>query len=102
MENAVFDPVLTQTLANRLHAKSRTVIVKYTLISALLFSIAFYFSPLVGISIGLAPTKALGLGLLIGVVLGFVIGQRKSYQFRLAVQLVLCQLQIEKNTRIEK
>ena len=99
MENAVYDADLAQTLANRLHAKAKTVVVKYTIFGAVLFSALFYFAPGFGFSFGLVPTKSLGVGLLIGVVLGFALGQKKAYQLKLAVQLILCQLQTEKNTR---
>lgn len=99
MENALYDADLAQHLVNRLHAKSKLIVVKYTLVSAILFSAAFYFAPSFGYSFGLVPIKLLGIGLLIGVVLGFALGQRKSHKMKLAVQLALCQLQIEKSLR---
>ncbi len=102
MENALYDIALLQKLANRLNRQSKTVVVRYTVVSALLFSVVFYYSTAMGqISINtlnLAPVKSLGVGLLIGVVLGFALGQKKSFQLRLAAQLALCQIQIEKNT----
>lgn len=103
MENAVYDAALIQSLANRLYSQSRIVVIKYTVVSAFLFSTIFYFAASPGHNFvdlfGLAPTKALGVGLLIGVVLGFLLGQRKSYQLVMQAQIALCQLQIEKNTR---
>jgi len=99
MENAHYDADKAQHLVNRLHAKSKLVIVKYTLVSAILFSAAFYFAPGFGYSFGLPPIRLLGIGLLTGVVLGFVLGQHQSRKMKLAVQLALCQLQIEKNLR---
>lgn len=103
MENVVYDAVLTQSLANRLYSQARFVVVKYTVIGAVLFSGIFYFAAFAVNSssyiFGLAPTKSLGVGLLIGVVCGFILGQKKSYQLNLAAQLALCQVQIEKNTR---
>lgn len=77
--------------------------VKYTIIGATLLSAIFYFAASLGHNtvdvFAVAPTKSLGVGLLIGVVLGFVLGQRRSYQLTLQLQIALCQLQIEKNTR---
>lgn len=103
MENAVYDAALIQSLANRLYSQSRIVVINYTVIGAFLFSAIFYFAASPGRNFvdlfGLAPTKALGVGLLIGVVLGFMLGQRKSYQLVMQAQIALCQLQIEKNTR---
>jgi hypothetical protein len=103
MENAVYDAAFMQNLANRFYSQSKTVVVKYTIIGATLFSAIFYFAASLGHNavdiFAVAPTKSLGVGLLIGVVLGFVLGQRKSYQLTLQAQIALCQLQIEKNTR---
>jgi hypothetical protein len=103
MDNAVYDAALIQSLANRLYSQSKIVVVKYTLIGAALFSAIFYYAASLGHNavdiFALAPTKSLGVGLLIGVVLGFVLGQKKSYQLTLQAQTALCQLQIEKNTR---
>ena len=100
MQNAVFDPALIQSLANRLYTQSRMVVIWYTLFGAVLFSFIFYFATSIGHSpvefFGLVPIKSMGVGLLIGVVLGFVSGQKKSYQLKLTAQLALCQLQIEK------
>jgi len=102
MENAVYDIAILQKMANRLYWQSKMVVVWYTLINALLFSAVFYYSASIGqianSYLGLAPVKSLGVGLLIGVVLGFVLGQRKSFRLRMEAQLALCQIQIEKNT----
>jgi len=106
MEHAVYDAQLLQNLANRLNSQSRSVVLSYTISAAILFSAIFYFvasvgHPAIGF-ISLAPVKSLGVGLLVGVVLGFVWGQRKSYRLKLAVQLALCQIQIENNTRASR
>ena len=102
MENAVYDIAVLQKLANRLDRQSKTVVVIYTIISASLFSAIFYYAAsmgeIVNSYINLAPIKSLGIGLLIGVVIGFIVGQRKSSQLKLSSQLALCQIQIEKNT----
>jgi hypothetical protein len=103
MENAVYDALLMQSLANRFNSQAKIVVVKYTIIGATLFSAVFYFAASLGHNtvdiFTVAPTKSLGVGLLIGVVVGFILGQRKSYQLTLQAQIALCQLQIEKNTR---
>lgn len=102
MKNAVYDIALLQKLANRLDRQSKMVVVIYTFISAMLFSAIFYYSAsmgqIVNSYLNLTPVKSLGIGLLIGVVIGFVVGQKKSTQLKLASQLALCQIQIEKNT----
>ena len=99
MEHVIYDVALIQSLANRLYSQSRIVVVKYTVIGAVLLSLIFYFAASIANNSGLTPTKSLGVGLLIGVVLGFMLGQRKSYQFKMEAQLALCQVQIERNTR---
>lgn len=73
--------------------------VKYTVLCAVLFAMIFYFAASIWHIFSLVPTKSLGVGVLIGVVLGFILGQRKSYHLKLEAQLALCQIQIEKNTR---
>lgn len=102
MENAVYDIALLQNMANRLNRQSKSVVVIYTVASAIFFSAIFYYSASMGQIVNsyfnLAPVKSLGIGLLIGVVLGFALGQKKSAQLKLAAQLALCQIQIEKNT----
>lgn len=100
MKHVAYDVALIQSLANRLYSQSRTVVVKYTIIGAVLFSLIFYIAASIEQSSSLAPIKSLGVGLLIGVVLGFMLGQRRSYQFKMEAQLALCQVQIERNTRI--
>jgi len=99
MKHVAYDVALIQSLANRMYSQSRTVVVKYTIIGAVLFSLIFYIAASIEQNSSLAPTKSLGVGLLIGVVLGFMLGQRRSYQFKMEAQLALCQVQIERNTR---
>lgn len=103
MRNALYDSTLTQNLANRLYAEADTVVIRYTVIGAACFAGLFYFGASLGsnaiLSFTLTPNKAVGIGLLLGVVIGFIAGQRKSYRLMLAAQLALCQIQIEKNTR---
>lgn len=103
MGKAVYDSVLAQSLASRLHTDAETVVIKYTVIGAVCFAIIFYFAAMLGpnsiINFNLAPNKSVGIGLLLGVVLGFIAGQRRSYRLMLSAQLALCQIQIERNTR---
>jgi MFS-type transporter involved in bile tolerance (Atg22 family) len=99
MNNARYDAALLQNLANRLQSKSEIVVVSFTLIGAAIFAALFYFSATIWPNvINLAPNKSLGMGLLVGVVLGFIAGQQKSYKLKLVAQLALCQIEIEKNT----
>lgn len=39
---------------------------------------------------------------LLGALIGIAIGQRRSFEYRLQAQTVLCQMQIEQNTRQSK
>ena len=100
MLNAVYDSELIKALSNRLYAQSRVVILKYTLFGAALFALNFYYAASIGHNplefLGLAPIKAIGGGMLIGIVAGFSIGRKQSYLLKLQAQLALCQLQIEK------
>jgi hypothetical protein len=103
MKNALYDSAVTQNLANRLYAEADTVVIRYTIIGAACFAGIFYFGATLSsnaiFSFSLTPNKAVGLGLLLGVVIGFIAGQRKSYHLMLSAQLALCQIQIERNTR---
>jgi len=98
MENPVYDAAIAQRQANRLYFKAKIIVIQYTVISAILFSVIFYYAASYWNTFGLLPTKSLGVGLLIGVVLGVFLGQRKYYQLMREVQLALCLIQIEKNT----
>jgi tetrahydromethanopterin S-methyltransferase subunit C len=101
MPNAAYDPVAAKNLANRLYAEAEAAVITYTVIGAGFFAIIFYFATTAAVYpfSTFAPNKSLGIGLLLGVVLGFIVGQRKSYRLMLAAQLALCQIQIEINTR---
>jgi hypothetical protein len=91
-----YDPVVIQSYADRLYLKARVIIFLWTLAGALIGGAA-------GVSIGYPDEqKVLSFGLigavLIGI-LGFLAGSERAFGLKLQVQVVLCQKQIEENTR---
>jgi hypothetical protein len=45
------------------------------------------------------PAVGWAILIIVGTLIGVAIGQRRSFQYRLQAQTVLCQMQIEYNTR---
>ena len=91
-----YDPNVIRQFANALYKRANTIVAVYLIIGII---IGFTIGSLVGA----ANKNITSLGLLIGVFaggsIGYVIGQDKAFFLRLQAQLVLCQVQIEMNTR---
>lgn len=87
---AQYDPQVLQKYADKMYASATMIVVLLALIGAGLGGAAGgALSPKLGWILGA------GLGLVVGVLFGVVAG----FWYKLRAQLVLCQLQIEVNTR---
>lgn len=89
-----YDPTVLQEYAERLYTQARGITAKYALGFGLLCAA-------IGAAVSRAldiPPLTLWLGI-VGAVLGSLVGQSKGFQYRLQAQTVLCQVQIEANTR---
>ncbi len=86
-----FDPTVIQQFADRLYSQARTLVVLYSVLGVLVGSIGAY-------AITRSERLAMIAGGLLGL-LGFAIGQARTFSLRLQAQTALCQVQIEANTR---
>lgn len=92
-----YDAAVIQEFADTLYSDAKTIAVRFTL-----FGFVF------GIGIGYAIANGLGIdgtktGMVVAVaggVLGYMHGQTKAFALRLQAQQALCQVEVEKNTRL--
>jgi len=121
---AQYDANILQTFADRLYAKARWITFKCCLVGVIIGG-ALAFIPLTilesrntqaiierykgtgnGLDVpvpenasgSIIPSIVLVVGLIGGMV-GFAVGRRKSFEYKLQAQLTLCQMQTEFNTR---
>ena len=95
---ASFDPSVIQEFAEALYRRAGTIVFFYAVLVAIL-----------GGGVGLVLGQATGLGpapgalamLVLGALLGAALGRDRAFALRLQAQTALCQVQIEKNTRIK-
>ena len=100
----VYDPKVIEQFAEKLYRKASSFVAGSVVIGAAL-----------GAAVGGVPLTALGeawpipsylglatllLGGLLGAVIGYVIGDTRSFGYRLQAQSALCQLQSERNTAL--
>lgn len=83
-----YDPTVIQKHAEQLYAKANSVIWEYGISGFILGCLGFFFGVGVGSVLLIAFTY-----------IGIHIGVNKSFQIKLQAQTVLCQVQIEENTR---
>lgn len=99
-----FDPTVIERYAQQLYRKSHSVRTGFAFVGAA-----------VGVVFGAAPVSPLGsylpvpgsfgpatilLGGLLGALLGYVVGEGRSFRIQLQAQLMLFQLQLERNTHV--
>jgi predicted lipid-binding transport protein (Tim44 family) len=90
MKSTRYDSTIIQTFADRLYSQADGVVI---------------ICAVIGILVGLGSGYGVGgvVGAIVGSViigaLGFVIGLSIAFQLKLKAQILLCQMQIEKNTR---
>ncbi|MFV8750473.1 hypothetical protein ACNOYE_07965 [Nannocystaceae bacterium ST9] len=92
-----FDPSVIQTHAQRLYTAANAIVAVYTVFGLLCgATLGYGFATLTNVK------ETAPISLVAGLVvagLAFAVGQSKSFAMRLEAQSVLCQLQIEANTR---
>lgn len=95
-----YDPSLIQEAANRLYSAAASIIFTST-----------FFGLIIGTVIGGAiyyfvkpthpdPGIIILIGALLGGIFGYSSGRERAFRLKLEAQKALCQVQIEKNTRI--
>lgn len=90
-----YDPSVLREMAARLDAQATTTIVIWTVVGAVVGAGAL---AVVGLALENVGIGAL-VGLIVGGVLGYMIGEHRALMLRFEAQLALCQVAIEENTR---
>ena len=86
-----FNPDIVQKMADRMYSQARTMVIYAALSGALL-------GGLIGLAVTQKSTFAMVGALFFGL-LGAAIGNSRALTLRVEAQKLLCQLEIEKNTR---
>jgi hypothetical protein len=95
---AVFDPRVIEQFAEALYRRAGTTVLFYALLVGVLGGgLGLY----VGQTTGLGPGSGAAAMLVLGALLGAALGREKAFALRLQAQTALCQVQIERNTRIK-
>lgn len=87
-----YDAKIIEQFALRLYEKARSIIIWSTIASG----IVGYFIGVIIVKSELASYMLLAFG----AANGFYFGTERAFQLKLQAQVALCQVQIEKNTRI--
>ncbi len=100
----VYDPKVIEQFAEKLYRKASSFVAGSVVIGAALGA-AFGAVPLTSLGAAWPIPSYLGfatlmLGGLLGALIGYVIGDTRSFGYRLQAQSALCQLQSERNTAI--
>jgi hypothetical protein len=99
-----YDPKVIEQFAEKLYRKASSFVAGSVVIGASLGA-AFGAAPLTSLGAAWPIPAYLGfatllLGGLVGALIGYVIGDTRSFGYRLQAQSALCQLQSERNTAI--
>jgi hypothetical protein len=99
-----YDPKVIEQFAEKLYRKASSFVAGSVVIGAALGA-AFGAVPLTSLGEPWPIPSYLGfatllLGSLVGAIIGYVIGDTRSFGYRLQAQSALCQLQSERNTAI--
>ena len=86
-----YDEGVIQEFADRLYATADGIIMSHSAIGALLGFLGGYM--IGGGSVGI-------IVMLIGGAIGYWLGMQKAFHLKLQAQLALCQVQIERNSRL--
>jgi hypothetical protein len=97
-----YDPRVIEQFAEKLYRKASAFVAGSVVIGAALGA-AFGAIPLTSLGASWPIPSLFGfatllVGGLVGAVIGYVIGDTRSFGYRLQAQAALCQLQIERNT----
>lgn len=97
---SVYDPKNHQDFIDLLHTRAKRITIVYTLMAAIVgagISVAIgYMKP------GSASLGSIVLWTAVLAFFGFVMGRERSFKMRLQAQELLCQKQIEENTRAKE
>lgn len=99
-----YNPAVLQEYADSLYAKAFWATFKCGVTGAIIgIVLAWVLNGISATRVGLSqtsnPDAAMVVFGLVTTLIGVAIGQRRSFEFRLRAQTVLCQMQIERNTR---
>ena len=94
---AVYDANIIQQFVDRLYRKAQIAVALYTSIGAVIGFIVI-FVPITYFGFSSGYVEGTGGATLLGM-LGFWLGRERTFKLKLRAQLILCQTQIEKNTR---
>ncbi len=102
MSHPRFDPSVIEQYAEQLYRKADSVRVGSAVVGAIL-GVAFGAAPLSPVGEFLPVPSAFGvatvlLGGLVGGFIGYVVGDGRAFRIRLQAQMVLFQVQLERNT----
>jgi sulfite exporter TauE/SafE len=96
-----YDENIIHTFAGRLYSRAASVMVSYAILGAILGAIGGTFLTAVSRDlaqlVGLPPVLAAGS--VLGLLVGLAVGAEKAFALKLQAQILLCQAQIERNTR---
>jgi hypothetical protein len=94
-----YDSEVLYTFAERLEASAKSVIYLYAFLGVFIGAVCGY--GLVERSVSTEPSDYIPLvvGSLVGLLVGYLVGSEHAFRIRLGVHTVLCQVQIEENTR---
>lgn len=97
-----YDPKVLQKFADDLYSRARSIVISSCLIYGLLGYLvpwaAFSFIPRTGDS-STALANLTWFICIFAALIGFAIGRQKAFKLKLQAQQILCQMQIEANTR---
>lgn len=97
---AAYDPQILEKFADRLYSQAANVIASSTLLG-------FLIGLVLGGMLGRAVAKeSIGtyvfIAGIVAALIGWQIGRDRAFHLKLEAQRTLCQLQIEKNTRVKQ
>lgn len=95
----VYDPTILRRYANRINMSADLEILGWSFFGLFLGAIVgAIVSPLKLIDV--PSSELLYIGALVGVFLGFLWGREKAFMLKVQAQQILCQVEIEQNTRL--
>lgn len=102
--STLFDPNIIDTFARRLYLRAGLMVVWYGVIgflsgAAVAGSIYYYLPAAIAKEHGVSISVVL---LVLFSAVGAVIGNAKAFQLRFQAQMALCQVEIERNTRMAR
>jgi uncharacterized membrane protein len=94
--NVSYDPEVIRKHAEKLYKKAESIVTTYTLFG-------FFVGLIVGAVLGESQSLQMGYAFLSGCIVGIIcyhIATEKAFSYKLQAQMALCQVEIEKNSRV--